>query len=240
MTFSLAALPGIGAGVFMAEYPGRIASMISMSLQMLRAISLFVIGAAAYSIVQGMNGTSGSDLVSEIVRGVSVDPGGLATPQRGSFILVSGLVALIVCPVIAKMTEEGLRSVPRELREASVALGVSDGFGLRRVLLPWAAPNILTGLLIAAAETSGSLAIVMFFAGSGETGVGPLNGTTTLDFAIFASHWGGAGNFFSTAMNPYQMTAALLLVVLALGMTVLSMLMQQRVARRSRGSMTAN
>lgn len=239
MSLSMAALPGVGAGVFIAEYPGWIASVMSLSLQMLRAISLFVIGAAAYSMVQGMAGTSGGDLVSELVRGVSATPAGLM-PEHGSFLLCSGLVALIICPVIAKMTEEGLRSVPRELREASVALGAGDGFGLRRVFLPWAGPSILTGLLIAAAETSASLAIIMFFAGQGENGVGPLNGATTLDSAIFASHWGGAGSFFSTAMDPYHMTAALLLVVLALGMTVASMLMQRRMARRARGSLTAD
>jgi phosphate transport system permease protein len=239
MSLSFAALPGIGAGVFMAEYPGRIATVISLSLQMLRAISLFVIGAAAYSMILGMTGTPGDDLTSKLVRGVSLTSTGLSLPERGSFLLVSGLVALVVAPVIAKMTEEGLRSVPRELREASVALGAGDGFGLRRVLLPWAGPNILTGLLIAAAETSASLAIIIFFAGTGETGVGPVNGVTTLDFAIFASHWGGGGNFFATAMNPYHMTAALLLIVLALGMTVASMLMQRRMGRRARGSLTA-
>ena len=81
--------------------------------------------------------------LSVIVRGVYTDPvSGSPMADKGSFFLAAVFVALVVLPVVAKMTEEGLRSVPRELKEASVALGARDGYSLRRILLPWAAPNI--------------------------------------------------------------------------------------------------
>ena len=240
MTMSLlfAFLPGVGAGVFMAEYPGRVASLVNFSVQMLRAVSLFVVGAAVFGIIEGMNSWDPSGLVSQLVRGSHTDPGGITTPDRGSFLVAAIFVALIVVPVIAKLTEEGLRSVPQELREGSVALGAGDAFGLRRVLLPWAAPNILTGLLIAGAEANGSLAVIMFLAGHGEYGVGPTSGVTSLDFAIFGSRWGETA--YVNTMKPYGYTAALLLLVLTVGLTIGAMLLQRRFAKRYRGSMTAN
>lgn len=45
MTLLIAFLPGVGAGVFMSQYPGRLAKLIDFSTTMLRAVSMFIIGA---------------------------------------------------------------------------------------------------------------------------------------------------------------------------------------------------
>jgi ABC-type phosphate transport system permease subunit len=239
LSLALALPPGIGAGVFMAEYPGRMSRVIDFSIQMLRAVSLFVLGAVAFIVIAGLASAStpATDPVSQLVRGVYSE-GGLSQPENGSFLFAAGFVALVIMPIIAKMTEEGLRSVPRELREASVALGARDGFSLRRLLMPWAAPNVLTGVLIAAAEANGCLAIVAFMPNYGQFGVGPLGGVTTLEFAIFGSQWNETS--FHNSMRPYQMTCALLLVTLTVALSLIAMLVQRRVASRSRGSITAN
>jgi ABC-type phosphate transport system permease subunit len=197
------------------------------------------LGAVAFIVIAGLASAStpATDPVSQLVRGVYSE-GGLSQPENGSFLFAAGFVALVIMPIIAKMTEEGLRSVPRELREASVALGARDGFSLRRLLMPWAAPNVLTGVLIAAAEANGCLAIVAFMPNYGQFGVGPLGGVTTLEFAIFGSQWNETS--FHNSMRPYQMTCALLLVTLTVALSLIAMLVQRRVASRSRGSITAN
>ena len=145
---------------------------------------------------------------------------------------------MLVMPVIARLTEEGLRSVPREIREGSVALGATDGYGLRRILLRWAAPNILTALILAGAEAAGGLAIIMFVAGVGQNGIGPFNGVTTLDYAVFATKYGPRVYFDS--MKQYQFTAALLLLILTVGLTLVAMALQRRFVARYRGSITAH
>jgi phosphate transport system permease protein len=237
LTLLFAALPGIGAGVFMSEYPGRIARIINFSTAMLRAIAVFIIGATAIGLIRLTGGLDSDSFLSLLVRG-GWDDGTRIQAQRGSFVFAAFFLALLVMPVIARLTEEGLRSVPREMREGSVALGATDGYSLRRILLPWAAPNILTALVLAGAEAAGGLAVIMFLATPGEHGVNLFTGVTSLDYAVFAARFGPREYFVS--MLDYQDTAALLLLVLAVGLTLLAMLLQRRFAKRYRGSLTVS
>ena len=236
MSLLLAILPGIGAGVFMSEYPGRLAGLIDFCTQMLRAVSMFVIGAAALAIITGLATSDPNGVLTQLVNG---DIGHkFSSVAQGTFLFAAAVLAVLVMPVIAKMTEEGLRSVPRDIREGSVALGASDGYGLRRILLRWATPNIVTGLLLAAAEVNGSLAVIMFFAGIGDGGVGPMNALTSLDYAVFQLRYGPAP--YVNSMGQYQMTAALLLLIITVGLTAAAMLLQRRFAKRYRGSLTSH
>jgi phosphate transport system permease protein len=237
LTLLIAILPGIGSGVFMSEYPGRLAGIVRFCSSMLRAIAMFIIGAAAFGMVRAAGVLDSGGILSGLIRG-GFDDGSRIQPERGSFILAATFLAILVMPVIARLTEEGLRSVPREIREGTVALGATEGYGLRRILLPWAAPNIVTALLLAGAEAAGSLAIIMFLAVPGQNGVGPFSGVTTLDYAVFATRYGPREYFES--MRDYQNTAALLLLVLTMGLTLFAMALQRRFARRYRGSITAD
>jgi phosphate transport system permease protein len=236
MTSLVSILPGVGAGVFLSEYPGRVAKLIDFAATMLRAMSVFIVGAAAFGLVHLAGGQPAGTFLSDLFRGSYQDAAGGVHPGRGSFVTASLFLSMLVIPIIAKMTEEGLRSVPREIREASVALGATEGYGLRRILLPWAAPNILTALLLGAAEASGSLAVVLFIAGTGQHGVGPLDEVTSLDYAVFATTWGPRP--YIATMGPYQFTAALLLLILTLGLTVAALWVRQRFGRRYRGTLT--
>jgi len=199
---------------------------------------MFVIGAAAFGLVHLLSSWKADDLLSQLVRGSYSDSSGQTLPEHGSFLFAAVILGLLVMPVIAKLTEEGLRSVPREIREGSIALGATEGHGLRRILLPWAAPNILTGLVLAAAEANGSLAVLVFLGVIGEHGVGPLSGVTTLDYSIFEISWGPMQ--YTRVMEQYRLTAALVLLLLTMGLTVLAMLLQRRFATRYRGSLTSN
>jgi ABC-type phosphate transport system permease subunit len=237
LTLLIAIIPGIGTGVLMSEYPGRLAGVVRFCSTMLRAIAMFIIGAAAFGLVRLTRSLDLGSFMTDLIRG-GFDDGSRIQPERGSFILGATFLAILVMPVIARLTEEGLRSAPREMREGTVALGATEGYGLRRILLPWAAPNIVTALLLAGAEAAGSLAIIMFLAVPGQNGVGPFSGVTTLDYAVFATHYGPRSYFES--MRDYQNTAALLLLVLTMGLTLVAMALQRRFARRYRGSITAD
>jgi phosphate transport system permease protein len=242
LTLLFAVLPGVGAGVFMSEYPGRMARVINFCATMLRAIAVFILGAAAVGVVRMADIFDSDSFLSLLIRG-GWDDGTRIQAQKGSFVLAAVFLALLVMPVIARLTEEGLRSAPREMREGSVALGATDGYGLRRILLPWAAPNILTALILAGAEAAGSLAVIWFIAGTGEHGIGLFANVTDMDFAVFAAQYGQRE--YALNANPefqmiqYQDTAALLLLVLTVGLTVIALLLRRRFAARYRGSITA-
>lgn len=245
MTLLISILPGVGAGLFMAEYPGRLASVIGFSTTMLRAISVFLIGIAALSFVGLAAGLDASSLLSQLIRGsFSLTTGGIAQAGSGSFLTASLFLSLLVIPVIARLTEDGLRSAPREIREGSVALGATEGYGQRRILLPWAGPNIVTGLLLGAAEAAGSLAVILFIAGTGQYGVSPTGVVSTLDYAVFATRYGPqpyvntmGSHAIQFGLIDYTYAAAFLLLLITLGLTVVAMLLRRRFAQRYRGSL---
>jgi phosphate transport system permease protein len=236
LTVAIALPIGVGAGMYIAEYPGIIARVITISAQMLRAISLFIIGSAAVNMVLWANHLTTTNPFSELVRGVYSANGGYSYPGAGSMLLGACFVSLLVIPVIARATEEGLRSVPREIREGSMALGATDGHGLLNIYLPWAFPVILTGVFVGAAEAAGATAIMVFVAGTGEYGVGPLHPATTLDVVIFQDRFGSKN--FMGAMGKYQYTAAFLLLMITLAFTSAALWVKARAWRKYKGVYT--
>jgi phosphate transport system permease protein len=71
-------------------------------------------------------------------------------------------LAVLTLPVVIVSTEEALRAVPREHRDASLALGATRSQTLLRVVIPGALPGILTGAILAVARGSGEVAPVLF------------------------------------------------------------------------------
>jgi phosphate transport system permease protein len=83
-----------------------------------------------------------------------------------SFSALSGGVALsiIMIPTVARATEEVLRLVPNELREASAALGATKSRTIMRVVVPAASSGIVTGVMLAIARVAGETAPLLLTA----------------------------------------------------------------------------
>jgi phosphate transport system permease protein len=90
-------------------------------------------------------------------------PEALPTPTfgTGGILWASLTLALLTVPVVIVASEEALSSVPRSMREASLAMGATKFQTIRRVVLPAAAPGILTGLILAMARAAGEVAPLM-------------------------------------------------------------------------------
>jgi phosphate transport system permease protein len=71
-------------------------------------------------------------------------------------------LAILTLPVVIVATEEALRAVPRELREASLALGATKWQTVSRVVLPQALPGIMTGTILAVSRGAGEVAPILF------------------------------------------------------------------------------
>jgi phosphate transport system permease protein len=136
---SLMAIPiGILSGVYMAEYAGsRFASLIRFAADTLNGVPSIVIGVFAY--------------------GVAV------LPFKQFSALAGGLaLGIMMIPIIARTTEELLLLVPGTMREGALALGATRARAVFTVVLPAAAPGIVTGVVLALARIAGETAPLLF------------------------------------------------------------------------------
>jgi phosphate transport system permease protein len=144
----------------------------------------------------------------------------------------AGALALgcLMLPIIVRTTEEILRTVPDELREGSYALGSRKVRTIRTVVLPHAAPGIVSGVLLAVASAAGETAPLLFTIGlvtSTNTSLfsGP---NTALSYQIFKN---ANSPFVGAQDRAYG--AALTLILLVFVFTALSRAVTTLYARRS-------
>jgi phosphate transport system permease protein len=90
-------------------------------------------------------------------------PEALPTPTfgTGGILWAALTLALLTVPVVIVASEEALAAVPRSMREASLAMGATKFQTILRVVLPAAAPGILTGLILAMGRGAGEVAPLM-------------------------------------------------------------------------------
>ncbi len=154
---SLAVVPlGVLAALYLREYARQGA--------LVRAVRIAVNNLAGVpSIVFGVFGLG----FFVYLVGGTIDrlfyPEALPTPTYGTGgILWAALtLALLTVSVVIVATEEGLAAVPRVVREGSLALGATKLETVWRVVLPAAAPGILTGMILAMARAAGEVAPLM-------------------------------------------------------------------------------
>ncbi len=142
----------------------------------------------------------------------------------------SGALALacLMLPIVVRSSEEMLRLVPQNLRDASYALGGSTSRTTLRVVLPKAAPGVISGCLLAVARAAGETAPLIFTIGAAKsTNWNVLKGTNT---ALSMQIYGNAKESFVTAQER-AWGAALTLIVLAFAFTVIARVLSARLAR---------
>jgi phosphate transport system permease protein len=157
LLMSLAVMPfGVVAAIYLREY--------AKQGPMVRAVRIAVNNLAGVpSIVFGVFGLGFFVYLS----GATIDQWffseSLPTPTfgTGGILWASLTLALMTVPVVIVATEEALAAVPRGMREGSLACGASKWQTIQRVVLPTAAPGILTGLILAMARGAGEVAPLM-------------------------------------------------------------------------------
>ena len=98
--------------------------------------------------------------------GRSVDratqPAGEVLWGQGSLLWAACTLALLTLPTVIVATEEARRTVPHDLREASLALGATQWETIRRVVLPSSLSGILTGAILGVSRGAGEVAPLLF------------------------------------------------------------------------------
>jgi phosphate transport system permease protein len=88
--------------------------------------------------------------------------GGQKVYGQPALIWAALTMAVLTLPVVIVATEEALRAVPRELREASLALGATKFQTVLHVVVPQASAGILTGMILAVSRGAGEVAPILF------------------------------------------------------------------------------
>jgi len=88
--------------------------------------------------------------------------GGEVAWGQPAIIWASLTLAVLTLPVVIVSTEEALRAVPDDYREASLALGGTKWQTIRKIVLPHSVPGILTGSILAVSRGAGEVAPIMF------------------------------------------------------------------------------
>jgi ABC-type phosphate transport system permease subunit len=232
MTIIISLPIGIGVGIYITEYSsGWLANIIKTSCTVLRSISVFILGLTAITIVR----LTQHNFFSYIFAGYFYDATGNIHIANGSFVTAALVISLLVIPIIARATEEGIRSSPREMAEGSYALGASKWYTVANILIPWSLPNIITGILLGCAEATGSLATIWFISGTGQYGIGPFNQVTTLSYFIFYAR-GDIDMNFHKVEGIYQYSAAVILIVITVVLSIAVVLLKRRLNKRLKGT----
>lgn len=131
---------GVMAGIYMNEYvkDGLLKKFIKQMTNNLSGVPSIVFGLFGMALFVNQLGFGDSILAGSLTLG------------------------LLVLPIIIRTTEEALKSVDDTFRQASLGLGASKWQTTKRVVLPIAFPNIITGLILSVGRVSGETAPILF------------------------------------------------------------------------------
>ena len=169
VSIALALVFGVCAAIYLSEY--------SRGGKFIRLVRLAILNLAGVpSIVFGLFGFAVFVLARPVITSAPSEGTLLAVPlwikgaylsfQGGKPCLLAGActLACMILPVVITASEESLRAVPRGLREAALALGATRWQAIRKSVLPFALPGILTSSVLAVTRVAGETAPIMFTA----------------------------------------------------------------------------
>lgn len=196
------ALPlAVAAGIYMALYApnNKFTYILRLSIESLASIPSIVIGLFGMIVFVNFMGF-----------GFSILAGALS-------------LLLLNLPMLVRVTEEAVSTVPKTYFEASVALGATKWQTICKVILPAALPNILTGVTLTAGRALGETAILIFTAGTSVSrrigDLDPFAGGETLSVHMWY--------VLTTGLVPDKAdiangtAAVLLLIILALNLSLI-------------------
>jgi len=131
---------GVMAAIYLSEFnEGKAAELIRFATNVLSGVPSIIVGVFAYSAIV------------LTTKNYSAWAGGFA-------------LAILMLPIIVRTTDESLKLVPQEVRQASVGIGANQYQTVLQVVLPAALPAIITGVTLSVARAAGETAPLLFTA----------------------------------------------------------------------------
>jgi phosphate transport system permease protein len=193
---------GIGAAVYLEEYAAksRFARFVDINIRNLAGVP---------SVVYG-------------ILGLAVFVGTLKGLTGGRTVIAAGItLAILVLPIVIITASEAIRAVPNGIREAGYGVGATRWEVVRSHVLPYAAPGILTGTVLALARALGEAApLILVGAVTGFLGGGTSYGLGTLDdrftaLPIVIATWAGRPGEGWESVTSAAIVILLIVVLLA-------------------------
>ena len=193
---------GVGAAIYLEEFarPSRFTESVALSVEALASVPSIVFGtfgAAIFLIAMGL--------------GYSILAGALT-------------LTLLNLPLVVRVAQEALRSVPKEYREASQALAAAPLETLRKLVLPTALPGIITAVVLTAGRVIGETAPLILTMGTSispnaQYSLNPLATGETLAVHIWVLKVAGVPGLKDADAVANGSAALLLIVVLGLSLS---------------------
>jgi phosphate transport system permease protein len=153
---AIAAVPfGVITAIYLAEYANEksvIARTIRFAVKTLAVVPSIIFGLFGLGFFISFIGKNMDGILN----------GGELKWGQPNILWASFTMALLTLPVVIVSVEEAIRTIPREMREASLALGATKWQTIKNVVLPGSVSGILTGTILAVSRGAGEVAPILF------------------------------------------------------------------------------
>lgn len=223
LLMTLAGVPiGVATAIYLSEYApskSKLAGLVRIAVNNLAGVPSIVFGLFGLGFFILFIGGQIDDAVY-----------GPGTPVWGkpSILWASLTLAVLTLPVVIVTTEEALRSVPRDLRDAAMALGATRFQTVYKIVLPNARGGILTGVILSVSRGAGEVAPILF---TGAANFLPYLPSDPRDMFM---HLGYHVYALATqspnvdAARPTLFGTVLVLIVLTFGLNVIAIVIRSR------------
>ena len=214
-------------------------SAIIVGMAMVIAIPVAVLVAIYMSEYAGPRVARGLRVVLDVLNGVpaivvGIFVFGVLVLGSGQKAIYGGIaLAILMLPMVARATQEILEVVPRSLRDASFALGVTKWRTTWNIVLPAAIGGVLTGVVIAVARVAGETAPLLFTSAiaANQISADVTQALPTLPVTIFV---------FSESPDPGEQAAAWAAALVLIGFVLVMNILAKTFAGRKRKQLEGN
>ena len=228
VVMSIAAVPfGTITAIYLTEYAkenSKIAAAVRFSVRTLAVVPSIIFGLFGLGFFIQFLG-SGIDN--------TFNDGQLHWGQP-NILWASLTMSLLTLPVIIVSVEEALKTIPRELREASLALGATKWQTIKNVVFPGSISGIMTGTILAVSRGAGEVAPILF------TGAAYYLATLPKSLSDQFMNLGYHIYIMSTQSSdvektmPIQFATTLVLLILTLSLNLVAVIIRSRIRRRAK------
>ena len=226
IVMSLAAVPfGTITALYLTEYAAensKFAAAVRFSVRTLAVVPSIIFGLFGLGFFIQFIGTGIDNTFND----------GQLHWGQPNILWASLTMALLTLPVIIVSVEEALKTVPRELREASLALGATKWQTIRKVVLPESVSGIMTGTILAVSRGAGEVAPILF------TGAAYYLATLPKSVSDQFMNLGYHIYIMSTQSSdvektmPIQFATTLVLLMLTISLNIVAVIIRSRIRRK--------
>jgi phosphate transport system permease protein len=228
VVMSIAAVPfGTITAIYLTEYAkenSKIAAAVRFSVRTLAVVPSIIFGLFGLGFFIQFLGTG----IDKTFNGGELHWG------QPNILWASLTMSLLTLPVIIVSVEEALKTIPRELREASLALGATKWQTIKNVVLPGSVSGIMTGTILAVSRGAGEVAPILF------TGAAYYLATLPESLSDQFMNLGYHIYIMSTQSSdvektmPIQFATTLVLLILTLTLNLVAVIIRSRIRRKAK------